>query len=105
MVVEPGSDLDPSPATLDVLTAALRPALRASDLVGEFDGRLLVVMVHAHAEAASAAGERLGRRLAAAASDLAGAVRVGSASFSPSCRSLEGLISSALQASRPIPPR
>lgn len=106
MLVDPGTG--PAAAShepLDVLSEVLRPALRSSDLLGPRDGRLLVVLVHARADAAAAACERLRRRLARAAADLGtGPVLVGYASFSAACASFDGLLLSAAGTLRPLPP-
>ncbi len=99
-------DQPPSQARLafDTLAAAVRPELRASDLLGRLrTGVVAVLLVHAGAEGAESVTERLSARLSALIPELPG-VQVGRAVFSPECASAEDLIARARRQSRTIPP-
>jgi hypothetical protein len=97
-------DQPPSQARLafDTLAAAVRPELRASDLLGRLrTGVVAVLLVHAGAEGAESVTERLSARLSALIPELPG-VQVGRAVFSPECASAEDLIARARRQSRTI---
>jgi hypothetical protein len=97
-------DQPPSQARLafDTLAAAVRPELRASDLLGRLrTGVVAVLLVHAGAEGAESVTERLSARLSALIPELPG-VQVGRAVFSPECASAEDLIARARRQSRTV---
>ena len=88
----------------DALAAAVRPELRASDLLGRLRVGVAVLLVHAGAEGAESVSARLSARLAALAVELPGRVQLGRAVFSSDCTSADDLIARARRASRAISP-
>jgi hypothetical protein len=91
-------------AAYDAVAAAVRPELRASDLLGRLHVGVAVVLVHAGAEGADSVTARLNARLSAIAAELPGRVQLGRAMFSPDCASADDLIAHARRASRAISP-
>ena len=90
--------------TFDTVAAAVRPELRASDLLGRLrTGMMAVVLVHAGADGAESVTERLSARLSALMPELPG-VQLGRAVFTPECTSAEELIARARRQSRTIAP-
>jgi hypothetical protein len=88
----------------DTLAAAVRPELRASDLLGRLrTGVVAVLLVHAGLEGADSVTARLSARLSALTPQLPGRVQVGRAVFSSECASAEELIAHARRQSRAIP--
>ena len=87
----------------DALAAAVRPELRASDLLGRLRVGVAVLLVHSGAEGAESVSARLSARLAAVELEPQGKVRLGRAMFSSDCASADDLIAHARRASRPIP--
>ena len=87
----------------DALAAAVRPELRASDLLGRLRVGVAVLLVHAGAEGAESVSARLSARVSAVAVELRGKVQLGRAMFSSDCASAEDLIAHARRASRAIP--
>jgi hypothetical protein len=88
----------------DTLAAAVRPELRASDLLGRLrTGLVAVLLVHAGAEGADSVTERLSARLSTLKPELSN-VQLGRAVFSAECASAEALIARARRQSRTIAP-
>jgi GGDEF domain-containing protein len=87
------------PAALDAVAAAVRPELRASDLLGRIRGGVIaVLLVHSGMEGAESVTERVRQRLASAAgAPPVATVQVGRAIFSADCASADALISQAIK--------
>jgi hypothetical protein len=104
VLIGPGEPLSHARMAFDTVAAAVRPELRASDLLGRLrTGVMAVVLVHAGAEGAESVTERLSARLSALMPELPG-VQLGRAVFSPECASAEDLIARARRQSRTIAP-
>jgi hypothetical protein len=104
VLIGPGESLSQARSAFDMLAAAVRPELRASDLLGRLrTGLMAVLLVHAGAEGADSVTERLSARLSALKPELPG-VQLGRAVFSPECASAEDLIARARRHSRTIAP-
>jgi hypothetical protein len=104
VLIGPGESLTQVRSAFETLAAAVRPELRASDLLGRLrTGVMAVVLVHAGAEGAESVTERLSARLSALKPELPG-VQLGRAVFSPECASAEDLIARARRQSRTIVP-
>ena len=103
VLIGPG-ELSHARMTFDTVAAAVRPELRASDLLGRLrTGMMAVVLVHAGADGAESVTERLSARLSALMPELPG-VQLGRAVFTPECTSAEELIARARRQSRTIAP-
>jgi hypothetical protein len=99
VVIDP-SDVPPdSVSPVETLVNAVRPELRASDLLGRVrGGAIAILLVHAGPEGARSVAARLGRRLAALVNHThRAAARLGQAVFSSECQSGDALIRQALQ--------
>jgi hypothetical protein len=104
VLIGPGEPLSHARMTFDTVAAAVRPELRASDLLGRLrTGMMAVVLVHAGADGAESVTERLSARLSALMPELPG-VQLGRAVFTPECTSAEELIARARRQSRTIAP-
>ena len=104
VLIGPGEPLSHARMTFDTVAAAVRPELRASDLLGRLrTGMMAVVLVHAGADGAESVTERLSARLSALRPELPG-VQLGRAVFTPECTSAEELIARARRQSRTIAP-
>jgi hypothetical protein len=104
VLIGPGESLTQVRSAFDTLAAAVRPELRASDLLGRLrTGLMAVLLVHAGAEGAESVTERLSARLSALKPELPG-VQLGRAVFTPECTSAEELIARARRQSRTIVP-
>ena len=91
VLIGPG-ELSHARMTFDTVAAAVRPELRASDLLGRLrTGMMAVVLVHAGADGAESVTERLSALLSALMPELPG-VQLGRAVFTPECTSAEELI-------------
>jgi hypothetical protein len=103
VLIGPGESVLQARVAFDTLAAAVRPELRASDLLGRLrTGLMAVLLVHAGVEGAESVTERLSARLSAL-TELPG-VQLGRAVFSPECASAEDLIARARRQSRTIAP-
>ena len=104
VLIGAGEPLSHARMTFDTVAAAVRPELRASDLLGRLrTGMMAVVLVHAGADGAESVTERLSARLSALMPELPG-VQLGRAVFTPECTSAEELIARARRQSRTIAP-
>ena len=104
VLIGPGEPLSHARMTFDTVAAAVRPELRASDLLGRLrTGMMAVVLVHAGADGAESVTERLSARLSSLMPELPG-VQLGRAVFTPECTSAEELIARARRQSRTIAP-
>jgi hypothetical protein len=97
VLIGPGDTSAPAAsASFDALAAALKPELRASDLLGRLPGGLAVVLVHVNPDGPDSVTARLRMRLAALGHGSPIRVfQVGTATFSPDCGSADELISRA----------
>ncbi|HKN42454.1 MAG TPA: hypothetical protein VJW23_00920, partial [Propionibacteriaceae bacterium] len=104
VLIGAGEPLSHARMTFDTVAAAVRPELRASDLLGRLrTGMMAVVLVHAGADGAESVTERLSARLSALMPELPG-VQLGRAVFTPECTSADELIARARRQSRTIAP-
>ena len=104
VLIGAGEPLSHARMTFDTVAAAVRPELRASDLLGRLrTGMMAVVLVHAGADGAESVTERLSARLSALRPELPG-VQLGRAVFTPECTTAEELIARARRQSRTIAP-
>ena len=104
VLIGAGEPLSHARMTFDTVAAAVRPELRASDLLGRLrTGMMAVVLVHAGADGAESVTERLSARLSSLMPELPG-VQLGRAVFTPECTSAEELIARARRQSRTIAP-
>jgi hypothetical protein len=83
----------------ELLVDAVRPELRASDLLGQVrGGALAVLLVHTGVEGAESVSSRLRQRLRAfVSSTQLAAIRLGQAVFSADCQTGDALIQQALR--------
>ena len=103
VLIGPEDATAPQPwGAYDALAAAVRPELRASDLLGRLRVGVAVLLVHAGTEGAESVSARLSARLSAVALELPGRVQLGRAVFSSDCASADDLIARATRASRAI---
>ena len=99
VVIDPSDVTEDGDSPVETLVNAVRPELRASDLLGRVrGGAIAVLLVHAGPEGARSVAARLGRRLAGLVDQThRAAARLGQAVFSSECQSGDALIRQALQ--------
>jgi GGDEF domain-containing protein len=99
VVIDPNDVAEDGESPVETVVKAVRPELRASDLLGRVrGGAIAVLLVHAGPEGARSVASRLGHRLAGVVDETQrAAVRLGQAVFSSDCQSGDALIRQALQ--------
>ena len=97
VLIVPGEASGSAPrASFDALAAALKPELRASDLLGRLPSGLAVVLVHANPDGPDSVTARLRIRLATLGhGSPIRSFQVGTATFSPDCGTADELITRA----------
>jgi hypothetical protein len=99
VVIDPNDVAEDGESPVETVVNAVRPELRASDLLGRVrGGAIAVLLVHAGPEGARSVASRLGHRLAGLVDQThRAAARLGQAVFSSECQSGDALIRQALQ--------